>query len=78
MDSQPLNANYKLVMDVLGVAWTGMDEYLKKKAVIEATQTALSRIAMGNGTSPDFSESDSLQDSNPPKPKDLASASSSA
>jgi hypothetical protein len=78
MDCQPLDANYRLAMDVLGAAWTGLDEYLKKRADVEATTIALSRIATGNGTSPDFSESASLPVSNRPKRKRSVLASSSA
>jgi hypothetical protein len=78
MDSQPLDANYRLAMDVLGVAWTGLEEYLKKKAAVEAATAALSRIATGNGTSSDFSESDSLPRSSHRKRKISVSENSSA
>ena len=51
VDGQPLNRSYELACDILGAGWTGMDELLKKKAVIEATTQALSRIQMGSGNS---------------------------
>jgi hypothetical protein len=78
MDGQPLDTNYRLAMDVLGAAWTGMADYLKKKAAVEATAIALSQIATGNGISPDLSEPVSLPASSRPKRKASASASSSA
>jgi hypothetical protein len=78
MDSQPLDTNYHLAIDVMGAAWAGLEEYLKKRADVEATTIALSRIATGNGTSPDFSESASLPVSSRPKRKRSVSASSLA
>ena len=51
VDGQPLNKSYELACDISAPAGRGMDELLKKKAVIEATTQALSRIQMGSGDS---------------------------
>lgn len=75
MNSQPLDPNYKLAIDILGAAWSGMDEYLKKKAVAERATAALSRIATGNGISPNSSELESSPASSHPRPSSSASPS---
>jgi hypothetical protein len=75
MNSQALDPNYRLAIDILGVAWSGMDEYMKKKAVAEAATAVLSRIATGNGTSPNSLESASSPASSRPKPSNSASPS---
>jgi hypothetical protein len=75
MNCQPLDANYRLAMDVLGAAWTGLDEYLKKKAEVELATIALSKIGTGNGTSALSSAQDSLSVSNRRKQKPSASSS---
>ena len=77
MDGQPLDLNYKLAVDIMGAAWAGMDEYAKKKAVVEAATAALSRIGTGNGISSSLSASASSPESNHPKQSSLASASTS-
>lgn len=77
MDGQPLDMNYKLAADIMGAAWAGFDEYLKKKAFVEAATATLSKVATGNGTSPDFSEPASLPASSHRKPKSSVSANSS-
>lgn len=74
MDSQPFDANCELAMDVLGAAWSGLDEYLKKKAMFAAATTALSQIATGNGTSAPSSVPHSSSDSSHPKQKPLVSS----
>jgi hypothetical protein len=75
MNGQSLDANYKLAVDVMGAAWAGMDEYAKKKAVVEAATAALSKIGQGNGISSNLSESDSSPESNRPRQSGSASAS---
>jgi hypothetical protein len=77
MNGQPLDPNYKLAIDVLGAAWAGMDEYMKKKAVVEVATAALSRMATGNGISQISSEPASSPVSSHPKPKSSVSANSS-
>ena len=77
VDSQPLDPNYKLAIDIMGAAWAGLEDYLKKKAIVEAATASLSRITTGNGTSAASLEPESLPASSRPKPKDSASASSS-
>jgi hypothetical protein len=74
MDSQPLDTNYHLAIDVMGAAWTGLEEYLKKKAMVAAATIALSQIATGNGTGALSSEPDSSSDSSHPKPRRSASS----
>jgi len=74
MDGQPLDTNFRLAMDVLGAAWTGLEEYLKKKAVVEAVTNVVSQIAKGNGTSAPSSAPDSSSDYNRPKQKRSASS----
>jgi hypothetical protein len=69
MDSQPLDMNYHLAIDIMGAAWAGLEEYLKKKAMVVAATIALSQIATGNGTSALSSETDSSSDSSRPKRK---------
>lgn len=74
MDGQPLDANYRLAMDVMGAAWAGLEEYLKKKAAVEAATNALSRIATGTGTSVPSSVPESSSDSSRPKQRHSASS----
>jgi hypothetical protein len=66
-NGQALDPNYKLAIDIMGSAWAGMDEYAKKKAVVEAATAALSKIATGNGTSSSLSASASSPGSSHPK-----------
>lgn len=73
-NSQAIDPNYRLAMDIMGSAWAGMDEYAKKKQVVEEATAALSRIATGNGTSSSLSASDFLPASSHPKQSSSASA----
>ena len=73
-NGQALDPNYKLAIDIMGSAWAGMDEYAKKKQVVEEATAALSRIATGNGTSSSLSASDSSPASSRAKRSSSASA----
>lgn len=75
LDAQPLNANYQLVVDILGAAWAGMDDLLKKKAVIEKATALLSRMPTDGGSSATSSAPVSLPESSHQKPKSSASGS---
>lgn len=77
VDGQPLDLNYRLAIDVMGAAWAGLEEYMKKKAVVEAATNVLSRIGTGNGTLDALSEAESSAVSSRPKQSSSASASSS-
>jgi hypothetical protein len=73
-NGQALDPNYRLAIDIMGSAWAGMDEYAKKKQVVQDATAALSRIATGNGTSSSYSGSATSPASSLPKPSSLASA----
>lgn len=75
VDGQPLNASYQLVVDIIGASWAGMDELLKKKAVIEKATATLSRIQADGGSSTTSSAAVSLPESSHQKPKSSASGS---
>lgn len=77
MDSQPLDVNYRLAMDVLGAAWSGLEDYLKKKAIVESATNALSQMQTGNGTSAPSSAQHSSPASSPPKPRRSVSSNTS-
>lgn len=74
MDSQPFNPNCELAMDVMGAAWSGLEEYLKKKAMFTAATSVLSQIGTGNGTSAPSSDPDSSSDYSLPKQNSSASS----
>jgi hypothetical protein len=74
MNAQPLDANYRLAVDVLGAAWTGIGEYQKKRTDIEALAVALSQTATDDGISADLSEPESSPASSHRKRKTSASA----
>lgn len=72
VDGQPLGASYQLVVDIIGASWAGMDELLKKKAVIDIA-TAASRMQTDDGNLKKSSVPDSSPDSSRPRPKSSAS-----
>lgn len=73
VDGQPLRASYELAGDIIGAAWTGVDELFKKKAAIAAATAVLSKIPTGNGGSATSSAPVSSADSSPAKRSGSAS-----
>lgn len=73
VDGQPLNASYQLVVDIIGASWAGMDDLLKKKAIIEKATAALSKMPMDGGSSTTSSAVVSLPESSHQKPKSSVS-----
>jgi hypothetical protein len=78
VEGQPLLQSYALAGDILGAAFAGLDELLKKKEEARLLAASLSKIAMGNGGGTTFSDAASKSASSPPKPSSSPSPNISA